>query len=55
MDPVLERREGMESTAQHLGLIARLAAKRDEPGRQRAAPAPEFLDNPDAVVRDVAD
>ncbi len=55
MQPVLERHEEVQAAAQHLGLEAGLAAQGDQAAADRAAPAPQLLDDGDPVVADVPD
>jgi hypothetical protein len=54
VNPIGERPEYVDATAQDLGLEARLAVQRDEARRDRALRRPHLLDDADLVVGNVA-
>jgi hypothetical protein len=54
MDTVLKGEEEMEAAAQHLGLITGFIIERDQPCADRSGPAPQFFDDGDTVVSDIA-
>ena len=54
MDAVLKRKEQVKAAAQHIGLKTRLSTQRDQAVGNRTGPAPEFFDDGNAVVADIA-
>src|SRR5437660_10530295 len=54
VDSVHEREKQMEAAAQHFGLVACLTVQRDESLLDRTSGGPEFFDDSDLVVGDIA-
>ncbi len=54
VDAILERHEEMIAAAQDLRLIAGLAIERDQAAGDGAAATPQFLDDGDTVIADIA-